>query len=113
VGAALLGVLGVGARPNDDAAYLVDVAGSATTEAPDEIARGDWLDLVARAGLAHTTAVTRYLAEGEARVEREAEAFDGWILRNVFRERPVLPVEEEEGEPGQGEPGAPGGEGGG
>jgi hypothetical protein len=71
---------------------------SATTEAPDETARGDWLDLVARAGLAHTTAVTRYLAEGEARVEREAEAFDGWILRNVFLTRPVLPVEPDEEE---------------
>jgi hypothetical protein len=56
---------------------------------------------VARAGLAHTTAVTPYLAEGEARVESEAEAFDGWILRNVFRTRPVLPVEpDEEEEPG-------------
>jgi hypothetical protein len=88
---------------------------SATTEAPDETARGDWLDLVARAGLAHTTAVTRYLAEGEARVEREAEAFDGWILRNVFRTRPVLPVEpDEEEEPGEdGPPGAGAGAGGG
>jgi len=64
---------------------------STTTEAPDETARGDWLDLVSTAGLAHSTALLRYLANGEFEVEREADAFDGVVTRKVFRVRPVLP----------------------
>jgi len=68
---------------------------SATTEAPDETARGDWLRLVNRAGLAHTSALLRYLDEGEPRVEREEEAFeDGSVGRRLFGVRPVLPDEE-------------------
>ena len=62
-----------------------------TTEAPDETARGDWLELVADAGLTHTSALLRYLATGENRVEREAEAYDGAVVRSVFRKKPVLP----------------------
>ncbi|MFO7767899.1 MAG: M14 family metallopeptidase [bacterium] len=63
----------------------------ATTEAPDETARGEWLQLVCTAGLAHTSAVLRYLAEGPARVQREAEESAGRVDRRVFRKRPVLP----------------------
>ena len=37
-----------------------------TTEAPDETARGEWLQLVATAGLAHSSALLRYLANGGA-----------------------------------------------
>jgi hypothetical protein len=70
---------------------------SLTTEAPDETARGEWLELMGQAGLAHTTAALRYLATGEFRIEREAQAFDGAVTRKVFRVKPVLPgkVEEE------------------
>jgi hypothetical protein len=64
---------------------------STTTEAPDETARGEWLDIVASAGLAHSTALLRYLANGEFDVEREAEAFDGVVTRKVYRVKPVLP----------------------
>jgi len=64
---------------------------SATTEAPDETARGAWLELVASAGLAHTSALLRYMAEGEPRVQRSAEAFEGGVTRSVTRTRPVLP----------------------
>ena len=64
---------------------------SVTTEAPDETARGEWMDVMAQAGLAHTTSVLRYLANGEFEVEREAEAFDEAVIRKVFRVKPVLP----------------------
>jgi hypothetical protein len=67
---------------------------SATTEAPDETARGEWLELVNTAGLAHTSALLRYLESGVPRVEREAEAFEGGaVARSLFRVRPVLPEE--------------------
>jgi hypothetical protein len=69
---------------------------AATTEAPDETARGDWLHLVATAGLAHTSALIRYLAAGDPRVERTATAYREDVTRTVSRKRPVLPVGEEE-----------------
>ncbi len=64
---------------------------SVTTEAPDETARGDWMELMGRMGLAHTAAALRYLAGGEFEVEREAEAFDRAVIRKAFRVKPVLP----------------------
>ncbi len=64
---------------------------SATTEAPDETARGAWLELVCTAGLAHTSAVLRYLSDGPSRTGREAEESGGAVERRVFRKRPVLP----------------------
>jgi hypothetical protein len=66
---------------------------SATTEAPDETARGEWLELVASAGLAHTAALLRYLYTGVNRVEREVVEYDGVVMRSVYRRRPVLPDE--------------------
>ncbi|MFW6080193.1 MAG: M14 family metallopeptidase, partial [Gemmatimonadota bacterium] len=68
---------------------------SLTTEAPDETARGDWLELVASAGLAHSTALLRWLAEGENRIERETEANAEFVTRSVWRVKPVLPKEPE------------------
>jgi len=76
---------------------------STTTEAPDETARGEWLDLVASAGLAHSTALLRYLANGDFDVEREAEAFDGVVTRRVYRVKPVLPREARDDGPGDSE----------
>jgi hypothetical protein len=64
---------------------------SVTTEAPDETARGEWMELMNQAGLAHTTAALRYLATGENRIEREVQSFDGAVTRKVFRVKPVLP----------------------
>jgi hypothetical protein len=69
---------------------------SATTEAPDEIARGEWLRIMVEMGVTHTSSMLRYLATGEYDVEREVSAFDGVITRKVFRERPVLPPGEKE-----------------
>lgn len=64
---------------------------STTTEAPDEPARGEWMQLMGEAGLTHTSAVLRYLATGEFEVEREVEAFRGVITRKAFRVKPVMP----------------------
>jgi hypothetical protein len=71
---------------------------SITTEAPDETARGGWMDLMGRIGLAHTTSTLRYLANGEFEVECEAEAFDEAVIRKLYRVKPVLPPEKEESE---------------
>ena len=64
---------------------------SVTTEAPDETARGDWLDLVATAGLAHSSALVRYMATGQNRIERENAEFEEFVTRSVFRKKPVIP----------------------
>jgi len=81
-----------------------------TTEAPDETARGDWLKLVATAGVAHTSALVRYLATGEYPVDVEADAFDGLVTRSSARVRPVLPIGTERvGDSGDGGDGAAGG----
>ena len=69
---------------------------SITTEAPDETARGDYMDVMGQAGLAHTVSSLKYLADGEYEVEREAEAFDGAVVRKVFRVKPVMPKKDEE-----------------
>jgi hypothetical protein len=62
-----------------------------TTEAPDETARGDWLEMVASAGLAHSTALLRYLAGGVNEVKRESAEYEGFVTRSVFRKKPVVP----------------------
>jgi hypothetical protein len=64
---------------------------SITTEAPDETARGAWLDLVARAGIAHSSAIVRYLANGTRTIETANAEFDGAVVRSAARKRPVLP----------------------
>lgn len=64
---------------------------STTTEAPDETARGDWLELVATAGLAHSSALLRYLAAGTFEMEREVDADAGGVVRKAARVKPVLP----------------------
>ena len=75
---------------------------SVTTEAPDETARGPWMDLMGQVGLAHTTSTLKYLATGEFKVEREAEAFDEAVIRKLYRVKPVLPPKEKEEESGGG-----------
>jgi hypothetical protein len=71
---------------------------STTTEAPDETARGEWLQLVASAGLAHSSALLRYLASGENRIERDSSENRDFVTRSVFRKKPVLPAASEEEE---------------
>ena len=69
-----------------------------TTEAPDETARGEWLQLVATAGLAHSSALLRYLASGENRIERDSSEHAGFVTRSVFRKKPVLPATSDDAE---------------
>ena len=61
-----------------------------------ETARGEWLELVATAGLAHSSALLRYLASGENRIERHSSEHEGFVTRSVFRKKPVLPVASDE-----------------
>ena len=57
-------------------------------EAPDETAHGDWMKLVATAGLQWDKAMLQYLVDGNHVVERKTEAFFGGIHRSIHRPRP-------------------------
>jgi hypothetical protein len=59
-----------------------------STEAPDETARGDWLKLVANAGLQWDKAVLEYLALGNHEVERKVETFWNGVSLTMTRPRP-------------------------
>jgi hypothetical protein len=85
------GPAGAAAAPGGDASNPRVGWFSTTTEAPDETARGEWLDLVARAGLAHSTATLRYLANGVSTLEPANAEFEGAVIRSLARKRPVLP----------------------
>jgi hypothetical protein len=61
---------------------------SGTTEAPDEPAYGDWLKMVAAAGLAWDEAMLDYLAGGTHVVERKRDAFWGGVTLSLSRARP-------------------------
>ena len=62
------------------------------TEAPDETAYGDWLHLVASAGLAYDHAHLDYLAHGKFKIKRTEKEFLDGVQWKVDRERPILPV---------------------
>jgi hypothetical protein len=62
-----------------------------STEAPDETARGDWLKLVATAGLQWDKASLQYLFEGRHVVERKADPFWGGVSLSMNRPRPPKP----------------------
>ena len=62
------------------------------TEAPDETAYGDFLHLVASAGLAYDHAHLDYLTEGKLNVKRtQRDATDG-VTWQVERKRPIMPL---------------------
>jgi hypothetical protein len=65
---------------------------SGMTEAPDETAQGEWLDLVTKAGFSFLMAHVKYLETGQYRVERieEGGVRDGSVL-TLVRVRPVKP----------------------
>ena len=65
---------------------------SGMTEAPDETAQGEWLNLVTRAGFSFLMAHVRYLEQGQYRVDRieEGGQRDGSVL-TTLRVRPVMP----------------------
>ena len=58
------------------------------TEAPDETARGDWLKLVANAGLQWDKAILDYLVQGHHEVERKLDPFWNGVSLSMNRPRP-------------------------
>jgi hypothetical protein len=58
------------------------------TEAPDETAHGDWMKLVATAGLAWDEANMDYLLEVPYKIERQGSEFYGGVSLSVNRPRP-------------------------
>jgi hypothetical protein len=84
-GAAAPGSGGVGGLSADitwDAAY---------TEAPDETAHGEYMKLMASAGLAFDWVHLNYLAQGNQRITRTERDAPGGVQWRVERARPVLP----------------------
>lgn len=62
-----------------------------STEAPDETAHGDWMKLVATAGLEWDKAILDYLVEGNHQIERKEDAFHGGVSLTLQRPRPPKP----------------------
>ena len=67
------------------------------TEAPDETAHGDWLKLVATAGLQFDKANLQYLVDGKHVVERKVDPFYGGFYLHMHRPRPpkIGPMEKD------------------
>jgi hypothetical protein len=76
------GVGGLSADVTWDAAY---------TEAPDETAHGEYMKLMASAGLAFDYVHLNYLAKGDLRVTRTERDAMGGVQWRVERARPILP----------------------
>jgi zinc carboxypeptidase len=65
---------------------------SGGTEAPDETAQGEWLNLVAKAGFSYLMANIKYLRDGHYAVHRiEEDAARDAVSITSVRIRPVLP----------------------
>jgi hypothetical protein len=65
---------------------------SGGTEAPDETAQGEWLNLVTKPGFSYLMAHVKYLRDGGYRVERiEEEGQRDSTTLMLFRVRPVTP----------------------
>ena len=63
---------------------------AAYTEAPDETAHGDYMKLMASAGLAFDYVHLRYLAENDLRISHTEREAAGTVHWRVERPRPVL-----------------------
>jgi hypothetical protein len=62
------------------------------TEAPDEAAQGNWLDLVTKPGFSYLMASIKYFQEGKYEVQRiREESGRDHVPLTTFRARPVLP----------------------
>ena len=65
---------------------------SGGTEAPDETAQGEWLNLVAKAGFSYLMANIKYLRDGQYTVHRiEEDAARDAVSLTTIRIRPVMP----------------------
>ena len=69
---------------------------SGYTEAPDETAHGDYMKLMASAGLAFDRAHLEYLAHGKLRIRRTEREQAGRVIWRIERLRPNLPASESE-----------------
>jgi hypothetical protein len=69
---------------------------SGYTEAPDETAHGDYMKLMASAGLAFDRVHLEYLAKGKLRINRTEREQAGKVTWRVERLRPNLPASESE-----------------
>ena len=69
------------------------------TEAPDETARGDWLKLVANAGLQWDKAILEYLVQGHHDVERKIEPFWNGVTLTMNRPRPPKSAKDHDEQP--------------
>ena len=69
---------------------------SGYTEAPDETAHGDYMKLMASAGLAFDRVHLEYLAKGKLRIHRTEREQAGKVTWRVERLRPNLPASESE-----------------
>jgi hypothetical protein len=66
---------------------------SGGTEAPDETAQGEWLNLVAKAGFSYLMASVKYLRDGQYTVQRiEEDATRDSVSLTTVRIRPVMPA---------------------
>lgn len=64
------------------------------TEAPDETAYGDWMQMVATAGLQWDKAVLDYLVDGTHTIERKGGIFFGGASMSLDRPRPPKPPDD-------------------
>jgi hypothetical protein len=64
---------------------------SGGTEAPDETAHGEYMALVAGAGMGFDKAHLQYLVEGKLRITRTERVVADGVQRQVSRARPILP----------------------
>jgi hypothetical protein len=64
------------------------------TEVPDETAYGDFLHLVASAGLAYDHAHLEYMTEGKLNVKRTQRNMPDGVQWKVERKRPIMPLPE-------------------
>ena len=69
------------------------------TEAPDETARGDWMKLVANAGLQWDKAILEYLVTGRHEIERKVDPFWNGVSLTMSRPRPPKPAKDAEKKP--------------
>ena len=72
---------------------------SGSTEAPDEPAYGEWMKLVATAGLQWDKAILQYLVNGDHKVERKGKSFWGGVNWSLDRPRPPKPPDDDEETP--------------
>ena len=85
-----------GNNPRDARGYNPRVTiWSGGTEAPDETAYGEWMHIVAQAGLNWDRAILDYLFEGNHVVSRKGSSFWGGVQMSWDRPRPPMPEEGE------------------